>query len=78
MTYKGFQYLNKTYIWHNSELYCLPYESHKRYFGVRKCAFNGTHYIVGNGIRKSVNQVHSMTTDVESDFVFVKDKDCPF
>jgi hypothetical protein len=78
MIHKGFNYLQKKYIWHNSELYCLPYESHKRYFGVRKCAFDGTHYCLGNGVRKSVTQVKSMTTEIESDFVFVKDKDCPF
>ena len=78
MTYKGFNYLQKKYIRYKSELYCLPYESHKRYFGVRKCKFDGSSYILGNGIRKSINQVRSMTTEIESDFVFMKNKDCPF
>jgi hypothetical protein len=78
MIYKGFNYLQKKYIWYNSELYCLPYESKLRFYGVRKCKFDGKHYCLGNGLRKSINQVKSMTTDIDSDFVFVKNKDCPF
>ena len=77
MTYKGFEYLGKKYVWHENEIYRLPYTSNLRSYGILKCKKWNNGYILGDK-RKSGSQLQSMTTDVESDFVFIKDKDCPF
>jgi hypothetical protein len=77
MNYKGFNYLGKVYIWHEKELYRLPFESHQRYFGLLKCTKWNDGYILGS-VRKSINQLRSMTKDIESDFVFEQHDDMPF
>lgn len=77
MIYKGFQYLKKIYIWHENDLYRLPFTSNLRNYGLLKCKKWKDGYILGES-RKSLAQLQSMTTDIESDFVFIKDKDCPF
>lgn len=78
MTYKGFVYQSRTFIWHERELYKIPYTSHFRSFGIRKCAKWRDGYILGNGIKKSSSQLEAMTTDIEVDFQFQKNKDTPF
>ena len=77
MTYKGFEYLGKKYIWHKKELYRLPFTASFRSYGLLKCKKWKDGYILGES-RKSLSQLQAMTTDIESDFVFIKDKDCPF
>lgn len=78
MTYKGFHYLGKTYIFKEADLFRLPFESHLRYYGVKKCKRWKDGFILGNGIRKSKSQILSMLTDIESNFKFIEEKDCPF
>lgn len=77
MTYKGFEYLEKKYVWHENELYRLPYTSKLRSYGLLKCAKWKDGCILGES-RKSGSQLQAMTTEIESDFIFIKHKDCPF
>ena len=70
MTYQGFYYLRKTYIWKDGDLYRLPFTSHLRYFGLKKLTPKNGVYVLGNGVRKSHSQVLGMTTEIECDFVF--------
>lgn len=77
MTYKGFEYLGKKYVWHKNELYRLPYTSNLRSYGILKCKKWKDGCILGDK-RKSLSQLQAMTTEIESDFVFIKDTDCPF
>lgn len=66
MTYKGFNYLGKPYVLKDGELYRLPFTSHNRYFGIKKCKRKDKFFILGNGVRKSFCQVVSMAVeDVE-------------
>lgn len=77
MIYKGFEYLRKTYVWYKKELYRLPYTSNLRSYNLLKCKKWNDGFILGMS-RKSMSQLKSMTTSVESDFQFIKDKYCPF
>jgi len=75
---KGFEYNGKKYIWHKKELYRLPFESHKRYFGVLKCAkWQDKGFMLGMQ-RKSFRQLESMTVDVGWSLPIVTHKDTPF
>lgn len=78
MTYKGFNYLGKTYVWNKGDLYRLPYNVGYKYFGLLKCAkwLNKGLYIGSE--RKSFKQLQSMTTDIESSFIFHSSTDTPF
>jgi hypothetical protein len=85
MIHKGFNYLGKTYILKEdvinlaqADLFRLPFESHLRFYGVKKCKHWKDGFILGNGIRKSKGQISSMLTDIETDFKFIEEKDCPF
>ena len=74
MTYQGFKYLRKTYIWKDGDLYRLPFVSHLRHFGLKKITPKNGFFVLGNGVRKSLSQVIGMTVEIESDFVFPKIK----
>lgn len=78
MKYKGFTHNSRTFIWLDGDLYKLPYTSHFRSYGVRKCAKWRDGHVLGNGIVKSASQLEAMTTDIETDFEFHKTKDTPF
>lgn len=78
MTYQGFYYQSKTYIWRNGDLYRLPFVSGFRTYGLKKLTPKYGVFVLGNGVRKSLSQVLGMTTEIESDFVFPKSKDVPF
>jgi hypothetical protein len=77
MIYKGFNYLGKTYIFKESDLFRLPFESHLRFYGIHKCKRWKDGFILGDK-RKSKAQILAMLTDIETDFNFVEEKDCPF
>ena len=77
MTYKGFQHLGKTYILKEADLFRLPFESHLRFYGLKKCKRWKDGFILGDK-RKSRGQILAMLRDIESDFEFLKDKEVPF
>ena len=77
MTYKGFRYLGKTYIFKEADLFRLPFESNLRFYGIHKCKKWKDGFILGDK-RKSKSQILSMLTDIETDFKFIEEKDCPF
>jgi hypothetical protein len=77
MIYKGFMYLGKTYIFNGADLFRLPFESHLRFYGIHKCKRWKDGFILGDK-RKSKAQILAMLTDIETDFNFVEEKDCPF
>lgn len=77
MTYKGFQYLGKTYIFKEGDLFRLPFESHLRFFGIHKCKKWKDGFILGDK-RKSKAQILAMLSDIESNFKFIEEKDCAF
>jgi hypothetical protein len=77
MSYKGFHYLGKTYIFKGADLFRLPFESRLRFYGVHKCKKWKDGFILGDK-RKSKAQILAMLTDIETDFNFVEEKDCPF
>jgi len=78
MIYKGFHYLGKIYIFKETDLFRLPFESHLRFYGINKCKRWKDGFILGNGIRKSKGQILSMLSDIKTDFKFIEEKDCPF
>ena len=77
MTYKGFKYNNKTYIWKSKQLFRLPYFHEKRGYGLHKCKSWKNGFILGNQ-RKSLKQLQGITIDIEVDFQFQESKDTPF
>lgn len=77
MTYKGFQYNNKTYVFHEKELYRLPYQEKKRAYGLHKCKRWRDGFILGKS-RKSRKQVLAMIRNVKTDFVFPDHADLDF
>lgn len=74
---KGFHYMGKTYVWYKKELYRLPFESNLHFYGVKKCAKWKDGYYLGAS-KKSLNQLLSMTVDVDGAVKIVEDKNCPF
>lgn len=77
MTHKGFHYLGKTYILKEADLFRLPFESHLKFYGIKKCKPWKDGFILGDK-RKSKAQILAMLTDIETDFKFIEEKDCPF
>jgi hypothetical protein len=72
MSYKGFYYLGKTYIFKGADLFRLPFMSHLRFYGVYKCKKWKDGFILGDK-RKSKGQIEAMLTDIETDFKFVEE-----
>ena len=77
MNRQGFQYQNKVYIWHEKELYRLPYNVNLSYYGLLKCTKWNDGYIIGSQ-RKSLKQLQGMTSDIKIDFEFIKSNHLPF
>lgn len=75
---KGFEYNGKRYVWHKKELYRLPFESNKRFFGWLKCAkWLDKGFILGSQ-RKSFSQLQAITVDVEWSIPNEHNPDTPF
>jgi len=73
----GFEYMGKTYVWYKNELYRMPMQVGRNFYGLKKCKPWNDGYIIGSS-RKSMGQLIGMTTQIEAVIPVFDWPDCPF